>query len=72
MILKSIEKFIANLFSRRIVIYIVNKAIAINLIYTLKDPLHQVAVFLISSIFDLVVINEINFNKVNTTIEFKK
>lgn len=71
-ILDAFIAFLSHLLSRRICIYIINKIIAVGLIHALKDPVYQVSVFLISSIFDLVIINELNFNKVNTNIEIKK
>jgi len=66
------KRLIGSLFSRRVIIYSINKIVAINLIWMLSSPLYQSIVFGISSIFDLVIINELNFNNIDTNIEIKR
>lgn len=65
-------KLLSNLLSRRIAIYFVNKILAFKLIYMLVEPMYISIVFLISTVFDLFVIQEINIKPIDAKIDITK
>lgn len=68
-----IIKFLESFLPRRIMFYIVNKIFALYLIwhYFVIDQMYALGVFAVSSIYDLVILNEINFEKVKTEISLR-
>ena len=59
-------------FSHRNVYYTVNLFLCAFLFISVENNWQIVTVYAISKIYELVLLNEINFNKVNTNIEIKK
>jgi hypothetical protein len=75
--MSKIIKFLESLLSRRIMFYAINKVLALYLLhyylqnYFIINQVYVLSLFGISSIYDLVILNEINFEKVKTELALR-
>lgn len=70
--MRKLKEFIKSLLSRRIMLWFVQKLLFIFVFLTLSNEMYIVALYLINTVFDLFLLNEINVKPIDAKIDISK
>lgn len=70
--MKKIKDFFLSLFSRRIMLWVTQKLLFVFVFLTLTDQVYMVVLYIVNTVFDLFILNELNVNNIDAKISIEK
>lgn len=70
--MKKIKDFLLSLFSRRIMLWFTQKLLFVFVFLTLTDQIYMVTLYIVNTVFDLFILNEITVKPIDAKISIEK